>query len=143
MHKYLLPVSIKGVVFEKDSVWLRKNERDEWELPGGKLDEGEQPKETVVRELFEELGYKVEVSNIIQAYLYKINVSDDEKRGVLVVTYLCNIIEKTGDFEHKGEAGRAEFKKFSIDEAVLLNMPKFYKEAINKAWKTFKQASES
>lgn len=58
---YLVPISIKGIVFENGKVWLRKNERDEWELPGGKLEDGEQPKETIIRELKEELGFEVKV----------------------------------------------------------------------------------
>lgn len=128
------PVSVKGIVFENDSVWLRKNERNEWELPGGKMDEGEQPEKTVVRELEEELGFKTKVENLIFAHLYRIEVSIDESRGVLVLIYLCNLIDKTGDFELAGEAGPAEFKKFPVEEIGDLNMPDFYKQAIMKVW---------
>lgn len=63
----ILPISVKGVVFEHGGVWLRKNERDEWELPGGKIDEGEQPAETVARELQEELGFEVQAIKIVHA----------------------------------------------------------------------------
>ncbi len=45
-HTYSVPISVKGIIFENNSVWLRKNEREEWELPGGKLDEGEQHKKS-------------------------------------------------------------------------------------------------
>lgn len=135
MNSYKLPVSVKGIVFENNSVWLRKNERDEWELPGGKMDEGEQPETTAVRELEEELGFKTKVIDIIQSYLYIIKTSEDESRGVLVVSYLCELIEKIGDFEIEGEAGKSEFKKVSIRDVKKLKMPKFYKIAINKAWK--------
>jgi len=128
----VVAISIKGIVIEDGKVWLRKNERDEWELPGGKLDEGEQPEETVVRELKEELGFEVEVKDIIQAYLYKIASSSDESGGVLVVTYLCRLVSKTGDFEINGEWGKAKFEKFSQDEIKNLNMPQFYKESILK-----------
>jgi len=133
----MVPISVKGIVFENNSVWLRKNERNEWELPGGKLDKGEQqPEQAVVRELEEELGLKTKVIDIIQAHLYKIKGSKDESRGVLVVSYLCKLLEKTGDFEIHGEAGVSEFKKFPINKVPKLKMPQFYKEAILKAWKT-------
>ena len=39
------PVSIKGVVIRGDKVILLRNERDEWELPGGKLELSESPEE--------------------------------------------------------------------------------------------------
>lgn len=32
------PVSIKGVVVRDGRVLLLKNERDEWELPGGRIE---------------------------------------------------------------------------------------------------------
>lgn len=130
---YSVPISVKGIIFEDNKVWLRKNERDEWELPGGKLDEGEQPEEAIVRELKEELGFSVEVADIIQVYLYQIEKSQDESKGVLVTSYLCKLINKSGSFELKGEAGKAEFEKFPVEELDNLNMPQFYKKAIAAA----------
>ncbi|MEK7649752.1 MAG: NUDIX hydrolase [Patescibacteria group bacterium] len=133
MSTYKVPISVKGIVFEDGKVWLRKNERNEWELPGGKLDEGEQPIDTVKREMQEELGFEVEVGDVIQTYLYTIQKSSDESVGVLVVSYLCKLLKKTGEFEIDGEAGKAEFQPFSLEEVENLNMPRFYKEAIRKA----------
>lgn len=129
-----MSISIKGIVFEGDSVWLRKNERDEWELSDGKLDEVEQPTETVVRELREELGFEVEVVKIIHAWVYKIKKSENGYASVLVLSYLCKIVSKIGDFEVDGEAGKAKFGKFSLEEIELLSMPDFYKEAIHLGW---------
>jgi 8-oxo-dGTP pyrophosphatase MutT (NUDIX family) len=129
---YSVPVSVKGIVFEDGGVWLRKNERNEWELPGGKMDEGEQPEATVARELAEELGFTVAVKRLISAHLATITVSKDENRGVLVLSYACDLLSATGVFEHQGEAGDAEFHCFSIDEVPALNMPQFYKDAIVK-----------
>lgn len=37
------PVSVKGVLLEDDQVVLLLNERDQWELPGGRLERGEDP----------------------------------------------------------------------------------------------------
>jgi hypothetical protein len=43
------------------------------------------------------------------------------------------LISKSGKFELIGEAGKAEFKKFSLNEIKNLNMPDFYKKAILKS----------
>jgi ADP-ribose pyrophosphatase YjhB (NUDIX family) len=41
------PISIKGVVLRDERVLLLKNERQEWELPGGRIEIGETPEECV------------------------------------------------------------------------------------------------
>ncbi len=134
MYKpYAIPISVKGIVFEDGKVWLRKNQRNEWELPGGKLDQGEQPSRTVIRELREELGFEAEVINITQAYVHTIDNSIDEQQGVLVLSYICKLIRKSGGYEDIGEMGKAEFKSFAPDELDELNIPQFYKDAIKKA----------
>ena len=40
---------------------LLRNERDEWELPGGKLDADESPTDCCAREIHEELALDVSV----------------------------------------------------------------------------------
>ena len=128
-----VPVSVKGIVFEGEKIWLRKNERNEWELPGGKVDQGEKLEEAVQRELQEELGFLVDVQGIVHAHLYKIKESVDESKGVLVLSYLCRVVEKMGEMEKESEGGRAEFQVFTPKEVDSLVMEKFYKEAIRKA----------
>jgi 8-oxo-dGTP pyrophosphatase MutT (NUDIX family) len=130
MNTYNVPISVKGIVIENGKVWLRYNERKEWELPGGKLDKGEQPEETVVRELEEELGFKVKAEKLVGAYLYTIKLNEDESRGVLVLTYLCNLVNKIGKFEVIGEAGKSKFKKFPLKDIKNINLPEFYKKTI-------------
>jgi ribosomal protein S18 acetylase RimI-like enzyme/ADP-ribose pyrophosphatase YjhB (NUDIX family) len=130
---YAVPISCKGIVFENDKVWLRHNERDEWELPGGKLDPGEQPEDTVAREMLEGLGVKVRVGRVVSNYLDTIQASLDETRGVLVASYPCKFVERIGDVERNGEAGRAKFQQFAFSEIDGLKMPEFYKQAIKAA----------
>jgi len=45
------PISVKGVVVRAGKVLLLKNERDEWELPGGRLEAGETPEQCVARDI--------------------------------------------------------------------------------------------
>lgn len=133
MESVHYPVSVKGIVYDDGGIWLRKNERDEWELPGGRLEVDEQPEETVVRELKEELGFEVEAVRPIHVWRYTIKISEDAFKDVMVVIYVCRLIQKVGDFEWIGEAGRADFKKFTFSEIEALKMPQFYKEAIRSS----------
>lgn len=59
--EYQLPISVKAVLNWRGKLPLLKNERDEWELPGGKLDLGESPDRCLAREIKEELGWESRV----------------------------------------------------------------------------------
>lgn len=133
---YTIPISVKGVVLEDGKIWLRQNERQEWEIPGGKLEQGEQPEQTVVRELKEECGFEVEVVRILDAHVYVVENSYDESNGVVVISYLCSLRGKSGAFEVNGEAGAARFQRFSMSEIQQLQMPDFYKQVIHTAVET-------
>ena len=64
------PVSVKGVPVRDGRVLLLKNEREEWELPGGKLELGEEPEVCVAREITEETGLVVTAGPILDAWQY-------------------------------------------------------------------------
>jgi 8-oxo-dGTP pyrophosphatase MutT (NUDIX family) len=129
---YKIPIACKGVVIEDGKIWLRKNERDEWEFPGGKLDKGEQPWETVEREVLEELGVKVTVGRLLHAGVSVIPGSMDEYDGVLGLAYACEFVERVGELELESEGGvKPEFRQFEFEEALNLHMLDFYKRVIN------------
>lgn len=125
-----LPVSIKGIIFNKNQVILLKNERDEWELPGGRLEEGESPEECLIREIHEELGLSCSISNLINVWVYEVL----EGRHVLIVTYLCKC---TDELNVKISDEHSEFNWFRIAEIETINMPKGYIDSIRKASNLF------
>ena len=125
---YAIPVSCKGIVFEDKQVWLRLNERSEWELPGGRLTSGEQPEACVVRGVRDELGVEVEAKQAIATHVHKVLSSFDEAGGVLVAMYRCDIVEGTAS-----PASGGEFRKFEVADLGDLPMPVFYKQAIRLA----------
>ena len=67
---FLIPVSAKGVLINSEGrVLLLKNERNMWELPGGRIEQGEQPEQALIREIDEEIGITVSVKQLIDVCL--------------------------------------------------------------------------
>lgn len=56
-----------------------------WEFPGGKLEEGESPEESLIREIKEELGMEISVDRqlAISRYVYS------EEKIVELIPFLC------------------------------------------------------
>ncbi len=120
---FRFPVSVKGVVYHDGKVVLLKNERDEWELPGGKLELGETPEACVVREIEEELGLAVTIGPLLDSWVYHIYEGVD----VLILTYgsyPTPFSEITHSPEHKAVG------LFSSEEVPFLRMPGGYKKSI-------------
>lgn len=117
------PVSVKGVVVRDGKVLLLKNERDEWELPGGKLDPGEAPEQCVIREIQEEVNWNVAVVGLLDAWMYHITPELD----VFIVTYGCTAPssdEPVRSHEHQ------DIGLFGEREVEALRMPEGYKRAV-------------
>jgi 8-oxo-dGTP pyrophosphatase MutT (NUDIX family) len=120
----LYPVSVKGVVIRAGLVVLLRNERDEWELPGGKLELSEDPARCAEREIAEETGWKVSAGALIDAWQYHIADGAD----VLVLTYGCYPATGAGELALSHE--HREARLFTLAAAADLRMPDGYKRSI-------------
>ncbi|WP_295141668.1 NUDIX domain-containing protein [uncultured Reyranella sp.] len=85
------PISIKGVVLHQGRVLLLLNERDEWDLPGGRPDAGEDHRTALVREVCEEAGLAVEAGAFIGEHLFEVL----PQRFVRIVAYICKPLGDT------------------------------------------------
>lgn len=121
------PVSIKGVLIRDDRVLLVHNERDEWELPGGRIEPGETPEQCVAREIAEESGLAVHVAEILDAWVYHIAVA---AKDVFIVTYGCTSASKAAPVVSHEHSRIGEFAEHEISG---LRMPDGYKRSV-AAW---------
>ena len=67
------PISTKVIIIDDGRLLLLKNEREEWDFPGGKIICNDEPKETLIREVFEELRLEINKIAIHSAINLKIN----------------------------------------------------------------------
>ncbi len=62
-------VDVRGVVFRDQALLLVKERQDgRWTLPGGWADVNESPSEAVVREVFEESGYRTRATKLLAVF---------------------------------------------------------------------------
>ncbi|MDN0084132.1 NUDIX domain-containing protein [Crenobacter sp. SG2305] len=120
------PVCVKGVLITSDDqVVLLMNERNEWELPGGRTENGETLAECLSREFFEELGIEVEVIAPLDSYLLEVRPGKRES----VVSYGCRLV---GAFVPRISLEHAQLGLFPVD-ALPAELPDGYRATI-LAW---------
>ena len=116
------PVSIKAIIIDKNKVLCLKNERNEWDLPGGKIEFNEDIENCLIREIKEETNLSVENLNILKHLNLKFN-----DVFVLVLIYSASISCDSPviiSYEH------SEYDFFSKSEINNLNMTQDYKNII-------------
>ena len=119
-------VSIKGAVFvEQDRVILLLNDRNEWELPGGRIEPGETPAECVAREFKEELDIAITPDVLLDTYLFEVI----PQRHVFIVTYGCRL---AGAHNLKISEEHLQVGTFDIS-ALPTALPEGYRHSI-LAW---------
>ncbi len=130
-------VVVMGIVRKGDKILLTQRYEKEvegahmkWELPGGKLEFGETPEETVIREIKEETGYNIRVIDMIP--LTKMSVWDypDHKKHVLLLCFNCEII--SGDINKKDKKIN-DIKWFNINDIDSMDTLQWTREFVENS----------
>lgn len=94
MKKQVQQVTVKGILENRQGKMLFvKDRRGKWELPGGRMAFGENPRDALQRELKEELGIShVQPRDIIHCWAFE-SSTDTVDYHFIVLVFTCN-----GDF---------------------------------------------
>jgi len=116
------PISIKAIIIDKNRVLCLKNERNEWDFAGGKINFNEDVEESLIREVKEETN--LNIKNIIILKPLNLNFNDV---SVFVLLYKAEVSCHSPiliSYEH------SEYNFFSKSEIMNLDMPQDYKNLI-------------
>ena len=122
----MIPVSVKGVLFVDGKVVLMLNGRNEWELPGGRMDAGETPTQALVREFEEELSIRVEPQGIIDSYVFEVIPT----KFVSIVTYGCRLV---GEFKPVVSDEHDLVGLHALEDLERIPLPSGYAKSI-RSW---------
>ena len=114
---------VAALIVKQDKVLVCQRTRHQtmplkWEFPGGKIEEGEQPRDALRRELDEELGIDAEVGDEVA------RIRHNYKNGGAVELRFFTVREYRGEIENRifkdvKWAGRAELPDYDFLEADL------------------------
>lgn len=140
MSLKLFYVGIKGLIKQNEEVLLLKSQdqtgKKYWDIPGGRMNEGEEIQQTLERELKEELLtiQNIEVGSLIQAYKLPHNLHDGSGLMLLFFTVKADLPTIALSHEHSGYAwiGKDEVAQLGTQDNDYSLAPG-YKTAIEAA----------
>ncbi|MEK7629470.1 MAG: NUDIX hydrolase [Patescibacteria group bacterium] len=128
MNQQIQKTTVKGTLKRDDKILFVKDTKGIWELPGGRIDFGENPEETLKREFKEELGWdNVKVGNTINAWSFT-SQKEDVDYQFIVLVYECFSEEKYIKYSDE----HIEYKWIPISGVNELNMRDGYKNSVRK-----------
>ena len=95
------PLSLKGVILHEGRVLLLVNDRNEWDLPGGRPEPGEELRAALLREVREETGIVVTIRAELEKHLYEV-LPDRFVRIKSFVIEPVGSVDVTLSDEHEG-----------------------------------------
>lgn len=124
-------IGVSAFISRDDKVLLLKRSESEkafpdfWELPGGKVEFGETPEDALKRELLEEAGIEIKVSNPYTCFSYIFN-----EKHYIDIQFLCETRDKTIKLSEE----HSKYTWILKNKISKLKMSKEMKEAILKGF---------
>lgn len=115
-------ISVKGIAVRDGSIALACNFRDEWDLPGGKLESGETLSECLAREFVEELRVRVSWGRVVDVVHHHFH------RNIIVVIVGCDSV--SGD-QLLLSKEHTDARWVPVEQLDSLNIIPHYRNAID------------
>ena len=127
--KKIQQVSIKGILYRDNKILFLKTAKKEiYELPGGRIDFGENVEQAFEREIKEELEFeKVKMGDLINAWSFT-NVRENINHHFIIFDFEIF----TNENEIKLSDEHTEYKWVGKDEFEKMNMREGHKESLRK-----------
>ncbi len=117
INDHFFQVSVKSLFFnEENKLMMIQEDTGLWELPGGRIQKGENFIECLKREVKEETGLECELLEQQPSIIYP--AIDKEGRGRIMVFFKV----KFGSLDFKPSNECVDIKFFSLDEAKTLKI---------------------
>lgn len=130
----MMPSAAAIIRNEKNEILLhQRTDNRRWSLPGGAMEPGEEPAQTVVREVFEETGLHVHPTRLVGIYSGADNLftyPNGDQVAVVSVTFECEIIGGELDANNDETLALQYFAFTELPE----NLPSRHLERIEHAY---------
>lgn len=124
-HQLLVAPSVTGIINDEYGriLLLRHSEGNVWVAPGGSVEPNEDPTDTVIREVWEEAGLRVEPYKILGVFggkEFEITYRNGDQVTYVMTVYVCKV--QSGMLKADGvETLQAGY--FSKEEIMQLSTP--------------------
>ncbi|MBW2977771.1 NUDIX domain-containing protein [Candidatus Woesearchaeota archaeon] len=120
-------IAVKSFIIDEEGKLLLIKRRDDnvhspgaWEIPGGRLDLGEDPFEGLKRETKEETGLEIEILNPLAVKHF----TRDDGQKITMITFLCRPVSKSVNLSEE----HIEYIWSDLEESLVKLHPAFHKE---------------
>ncbi len=125
----LFRVSVKALVRSGDRIVMLLKPDGRWDLPGGRLQEGEEVTDGLERELLEELGVSGSIGSVVYTGVRR---REPPKQNVVVIAHLCELESSVDDITLCDE--HLQVRLVAREEIDGLDMVRSYREAVKQAF---------